>query len=195
MRVGVASIVQESNTFSPRPTRIDDFESQGILEGAALLALEGTNTEAGGAIAKLRELRTEPVPVLRAWAMSGGPLQAETFDYLRRRLDDALLAAMPLDGLVLSLHGALVAEHLDAADHGLLVAARAAVRDVPVGVCLDLHANVTAGLVDEATFVIGFLTYPHIDMAETGARAAALLVETLRGRVTPLTRLAKRPLL
>ena len=74
VRVGVASILQETNTFSAAPSTIEDFRSQGILTGVDVLALAGSNTEAGGAIAALTELGVEPVPIVKAWAMSGGIL-------------------------------------------------------------------------------------------------------------------------
>lgn len=195
-RIGVASIIQESNTFAVLRTSIDDFEVQGITYGEDVLQLAGTNTEAAGALARVRYRGAQPVPVIRAWAMSGGPLTDDALAQLGNRLERQLRAALPLDALVLSLHGALVAESADSADLVLLERARSVVgSDCPIAVCLDLHANLTTGLVDASEFVIGYRTYPHIDQADTGARVADILLDLVEGGTAPITRLAKRPML
>ena len=195
LRIGVASILQETNTFSAHPSTLDDFRSQGIHTGADVLALAGTNTEAGGAIAALRDAGVEPIALVKAWAMSGGTLEAAALDELGELLRDQIRRALPLDGLVLSLHGALVAEGADSGDLTLLRYARSALGTaIPIGVCLDLHANPVDALLNEAAFVIGYRTYPHVDQARTGARAASLLLEVLHGR--PLSTIAaRRPML
>jgi microcystin degradation protein MlrC len=196
-RVGVASIVQETNTFSPRPTTIEDFEAHGLYRGAELLeVLRGTNTEAAGAHEELERRGVESVPLIRAWAMSGGTLTAESLEALALALREELDAAGSLDGLVLSLHGAMVAEGADSADEALLQVARDTLGpDTAIGVCLDLHANVTEGTVAAADVLVGYHTYPHIDMASTGARIAGLVADLLSGKSRPVTALAKRPML
>ncbi len=126
-RIGVASIIQETNTFSPIRSTLDDFEGQGLLEGElAREALAGTNTELAGAVDELERQGAMPVPLIRAWAMSGGPLQHEALTELRARLRRQVERVAPLDALVLSLHGALAADGVDDADLALLRAARAA---------------------------------------------------------------------
>ena len=196
-RVGVASVIQETNTFSPVVCTWDDFAAQGVFEGAAAGAeFRGTNTEFGGALEELARAGHDGVPLLRAWSMSSGRVTAEALEELLRRLRNAIAAAVPLEGLVLSLHGAMAAEICDSGDLALLRAARAALGEgPPIGVCLDLHANVVDALAREASFVLGYRTYPHTDMAETGVRTARLLLRTLNGEVAPLTRLAKQPMI
>jgi len=163
---------------------------------AAWERMRGTNTEIAGACEALLEAGAECVPLLRAWAMSGPPLAADAFASLSALLEAELRAAGPLDGLVLSLHGALCAEGREAADAALVALARRVLGpDVAIGVCLDLHANVTEALVAPADFVLGYRTYPHVDQADTGARTARLLLDVLAGRVAPVSALAKRPLL
>src|SRR6187200_2666215 len=196
-RIGVASILQETNTFSPLRCTLAEFEAQGLYEGEEMRGrLGGTNTEAAGALETLGEAGADAVPLLRAWAMSSGRLTSWTLGALCERLRDRLDEGGPLDGLVLSLHGAMAAEGADHADHELLRSAREAVGpDVPIGVCLDLHANVTPGLVGDAAFVVGYRTYPHVDMAATGARTARLLLDLVEERSRPVTALARRPML
>lgn len=195
-RVAVASIVQETNTFSPRMSTMDDFAAQGLWVGAAAATRSaGTNTEIAGALDRLRAAGVEGVPVVRAWAMSGGVLTAAAFDRIRALLVDNLAAAGPVDALVLCLHGALVAERAPAADADLVEAARAALGPgVPVVVTHDLHANVTRRIVAAADALVGFHTYPHVDQGGTGRRGADLALRLLRGERVR-TVLAKRPML
>ncbi|MCY7418253.1 MAG: M81 family metallopeptidase, partial [Chloroflexi bacterium] len=196
-RVGVVSIVQETNTFSVASSTLGDFEGQGLYRGAeSAVRTRDTNTEFAGAFARLAELGATPVPLLRAWAMSGGRLERAALDSLGRALTTEIAGAGALDALVLSLHGALTADGVDDADAWLLDVARTALGpDVPIGICLDLHANVTAALVAGSTFLVGYQTYPHVDQAQTGARVAELLVRQLRGAIAPWTTMHKRPML
>lgn len=187
--------MQETNTWSPLPCRMADFESQGLEAGADILwKFEGTNTEVAGAIEAARDLGMTPVPLVRAWASSSGRLTADTLASLQSLLVEQIKTSN-VDGIVLSLHGAMAAEGCDDADEALARAAREVVgAGVPLVVCLDLHANVTAGLAAVADVVIGYRTYPHTDQAETGRRAAVLVARLLQGeRLT--TVVAKRPML
>jgi microcystin degradation protein MlrC len=195
-RIGVASIVQETNTFSPAATTFADFDSQGIFVGDDARRFEGLNTETGGALIELRRRGAEPVPIIRIWAMSGGPITERALGQIAELLGRELARALPLDGLILSLHGALVGETVDSGDLLLLERARQVVgATCRIGVCLDLHANVTGALVDASDFVIGYHTYPHVDMAQTGARTASLVLDLVTGVKRPRTSLAKRPML
>ncbi len=192
-RIGVASLVQETNTFSPKPTVREDYT---LLPGEeASRSLAGTNTEFAGAVAGLEESGAEAVPLLAAWALPSGRVTDGTYEYLAGLLDRELARAMPLDGLVLSLHGAMVAGSIFDADAALIEVARRRIGSVPLGVCLDLHANVTERMVELADAMVGYHTEPHIDMASTGERIARLVVRTVRGEVAPAMALAKRPML
>lgn len=195
-RVAVASIIQETNTFSPQPSTMDDFISQGLWVGAAAAAhSEGTNTEIAGALARLAQDGVEGVPIVRAWAMSGGVLEEAALRQLRALLVDNLVAAGPVDALVLCLHGALTAAGEFDADAHLAEAARAALPPgAPIVVTHDLHANVTARVVAAADALIGFHTYPHVDQGDTGRRGAELALRLLRDADRRIgTVLAKRP--
>ncbi|WP_214110534.1 M81 family metallopeptidase [Acrocarpospora catenulata] len=197
VRIAVASLIQETNTFSPQPSTLDDFRAQGLWLGAeAMDRSAGTNTEFAGAVERIGEAGARPVPIMRAWAMSGGVLDRPGFATLRGLLTDGLAAAGPVDALVLCLHGALVADGAAAADAVLVEAARAALAPgVPVIVTHDLHANVTRRIVRAADALIGFHTYPHVDQGETGRRGADLALRAADGGPMPGTALAKRPML
>jgi len=196
-RIAVASIIQETNTFAAQPSTLDDFTAQGLWAGAeAAERSAGTNTEIAGALERITAGGAEGVPIVRAWAMSGGVLDAYAFAYLRGLLFDGLVAAGPLDALVLCLHGALVAEGEPAADAALVEAARAVLPPgTPLVVTHDLHANVTARLVGQVDALVGFHTYPHVDQGDTGRRGAAIALRILGDGLRPGTVLAKRPML
>ncbi len=197
VRIGVASIIQETNTFARQSCTLADFEANGVSRGQEITEIyRGTNTEIGGMLEALDRRGATAVPLLRAWAMSSGRLTRPTLVSLADLLERELVQAGHLDGLVLSLHGAMVAEGVDSADAALLdVARRVLGRSIPISVCLDLHANVTSALVSAADCLIGYRTYPHIDHAATGARATDLLLRLLTGEVSPITVLTKAPMI
>src|SRR3546814_3197742 len=97
-----------------------------------------------------------------------------------------IVAAAPgCDAILLDLHGAMVAEHCDDGEGELLRRVRAAAPGVPIGVALDLHGNATQAMMDHADVIVGFKTYPHIDMYKTGDHAGRLLFGMLDGRCRP----------
>ena len=193
MRIGVVSVMQETNTFSVRPCRWEDFTT---AEGAeSSQRLQGTNSEFAGALEALAELGVEAVPIFYASALPSGRVERETFRRLENGLARSLASAGPLDGLVLSLHGAMATDDIDDADLALIRGCRRILGQTPIGVCLDLHANVTVGMMEAADLLIGFRTDPHVDMAETGQRIARLLVALLEGRVNPTLALEKRAMI
>ena len=192
-RIGVASLVQETNTFSPKPTVWEDYT---VLVGDdAASTMRRTNTEFAGAFSALRRMGAEPVPLLAAWALPSGKVTDETFARLSALLDDRLEEAGRLEGLVLSLHGAMATESIFDADSALIEIARRRIGAVPLGVCLDLHANVTPRMVELSDAVVGYRTEPHTDMASTGKRIARLVTAIAYGEISPTLGLAKRPLL
>lgn len=196
-RVGVASIIQETNTFAPNLTVIDNFVGQGLWFGEeAVRRTAGVNCEFAGAVEQLEREGMLPVPLVRAWALASGRLTNETLLVLIEHVQSTLRAAGELDGLVLCLHGALASESSDCADSDLVAAARAIVgASCPIVVTLDLHANVTASMIERSDAVVGFKTYPHIDQSETGAQAAKVMKAILADMGTIGTVAAKRPML
>jgi microcystin degradation protein MlrC len=193
MRIGVVSVMQETNTFSIRPCRWEDFT---IAEGVdATERLRGTNSEFAGAVETLAELGLDPVPIFYAWALPSGRVEQGAYERLQHRLGELLTEAGPLDGLVLSLHGAMATESIDDADLGLINGCRELVSKTPIGVCLDLHANVTERMMAASDVLIGYRTDPHIDMGETGGRIARLLVAMIEGAIAPTGALQKIPMI
>ena len=194
MRIGVGYLLQESNTFSPVETHIRDFHP---LFGSSLVdRWRGTRTEIGAFLDVLEPTAHEVVPLFAGWAMTAGPMSAETFDELRSKVVRQARDDGPLDALLLALHGSLSAVGTDDCDGRLLEALRGiAGPNAPIALTLDLHANVTEKIASNANAVIGYKTYPHTDMYEAGLAAAEILVRTLRGEVRPVTVMQKLPLI
>jgi len=180
-RVGVASIIQETNTFSANQSTMQDFEIQGIWLGADVVAKsQGLNIEVAGSLERLHRHGLEAIPLVRAWAMSGGVLLDTELAKLKTLLKQEISAAGTLDGLILNLHGALVSESDDHADAQISEFAREILgAHIPIVITHDLHGNPSRRIVAASSALIGFRTYPHIDQGDTGRRAADLMNELL----------------
>ena len=199
MRIVTGGIAQETNTFQREPTTLADFLRPGfgvVARGQQILDLGGTGTVYGGVVPRATELGVDLVPTVYAEVAPGGRVTREAFDTLRDELLAGIRAALPIDGVLLVLHGAMaLADHDDA--EGLLLAA---VRDlvgprVPIVAPLDLHTNLSDEMVAGADALVGYKAYPHTDMPETGARALEILAGTVRGEVRPAMAHARLPLL
>jgi microcystin degradation protein MlrC len=197
VRIAIGSIIQEGNTFAPTPTGLEAFAADYLWYGEELLGgYHDMRVEVAGFLDVLRAAGATPVPLLAAHACSGGPLTRAALDHLVSELVVRLRAALPLDGVLLALHGAMVVEDDPDAEAAILAAVRAAVgQGVPIAASLDLHGHITPRMLEHATILIGYQEYPHIDMYETGERTARLLLDTLRGRLRPALALAKRPMI
>ena len=174
MRIALGNIVQESNSFTPIPGSWDHFPPGHLLRGDAIIAERaGTRTEVGGAIDVARDEDITLIPLISATtSASAGPMLDAVYTALRDELIAGLRAAGPFDGVLLVLHGAMSAQSFEDATGEILRAVRAAVGPaMPLVATLDLHANVTRQMVEQADALIGYHTAPHIDLYETGVRA------------------------
>ena len=184
-KVAVAGFQHETNTFAPFPTTMDQFEKRGawpeFVRGAALLErFQGLNIPLSGFMA---ECAHELVPILWAGAEPGGYVDEAAFDAIVGDIVAGVAAAAP-DAVYLDLHGAMVTKAHDDAEAEILRRLRAVTGpDLPIAVSLDLHGNLSQSFFDQATVVTVYRTYPHTDMADTGARAARLLDAALTGPV------------
>jgi microcystin degradation protein MlrC len=198
MRIALGKLSHEANTFSPLPTTWDDFSRNWMRRGPEILrGLEGLNIEEAGAVEILRaEPGCEILPTFAAHALSGYPVDGPAFRRLLDELLTALRAALPVDGVLLVLHGAMMAEGEADASGAVLQAVRQMVgSDVPIVGTLDLHANVTVRMAEQATALIGYHTAPHIDMAQTGRTAARILLGAVKKELHPQMALVRLPLL
>jgi microcystin degradation protein MlrC len=196
MRVGVVSLVHESNTFAAGTTPLAAFERDTLVVGGAVRdRYAGTHHEVGGFFEQLAEDRVEAVPLFAARAMPSGTIAREAAAALTERAVSAVAGAGRLDGLVVAPHGAAVADGDPDFDGRWLNEVRRRVGPgVPVVGTLDLHANLSPRMVSAADAWFAYRTNPHLDQRQTGRQAAALLARTLRREVRPTTAAAFPPL-
>jgi microcystin degradation protein MlrC len=199
-RIALGAFMLESNGHAPPATRAE-FEASCWIEGEALAAdlvrpAPRAPTALTGFIRAMDGGRAwVPVPLVAAAAGASGPMEQEAFDALLHAMEARLRAAMPVDGVFLSLHGAASATVEVDPDGVLLARIRAVVGpDVPVIATLDLHANVSRAMVDHADVLVAFVTNPHVDMAERGAEAAAAM-RAMLGGMCPQRGFVKLPMI
>ena len=197
MRIAIGQLWQESNTLNPLPTTIADFEAFGICQGAAILERFAETNELGGFIQSLRAWpeRPEVVGMTRFAAWPSGPVDAKTFDVLFERMLNAFADAGKLDAVLLALHGSMVAEcEPDVEGHLLERMRKALGSKIPLVATLDLHANITPRMVENADVLVLYHTAPHVDVMNTGRRGAAALRKLLIDGVRPVKAFRKLPM-
>ncbi len=186
MRIAVAGFQHETNTFAPTEADYEAFRIAKafppLVRGQEMLdAIRGKKLPSAGALSVLEAAGAEVVPILWCLATPSAHVTEDAYERIAGEIVRATAALGPLDGIMLELHGAMVARHVDDGEGELLARIRSVVgREVPISVALDLHANVTLQMVDKADYLDLYRYYPHIDMAETGARAAQMLLEMVR---------------
>jgi len=201
MRIATGGIIHETSTCVDSPTTIKQFEyDRGIIRGADILErFRGTNVCTGGFIEGAEKCGFELVPLLRASAFPNGLIVREDYDALKQEMLDRLAEAErtggPVDGALLDLHGAMVVEGIDDGDGDVIEAFREYLGpDRPIVVTQDLHGNHTRARVAAADALVGFDTFPHVDMAERGVEAAELIARTVRGEIKPKMAIHQVPL-
>jgi microcystin degradation protein MlrC len=196
VRIAIGQLWQETNTLNPLRTTRADFEQFGVTRGAAMVEQMATTNELGGFIQSLRSWPEHPeiVGLVRLPAWPSGTAAAETFQWLREEMIDALRKAMPVDAVLLALHGAMAAEEHWDVEGEILEAVREVIGpQTPLVATLDLHANLTEQMVRAADALVLYHTAPHVDVYETGQRGAAVLRRILIEGARPTTAFQKIP--
>ncbi|MCU0884436.1 MAG: M81 family metallopeptidase [Beijerinckiaceae bacterium] len=187
MRLLLAMMKHETNTFSPVPTPLQRFRDWGLHENEAVVtAYRGTNHPIAAYIDLAGEIGAEIVTPVAAEGMPSGPVDREAYAYLTGRILDALRAQGPFDAALLDLHGAMVPDGMVDGEGPLLARMREIAPDLPIGVTFDMHGNMTDAIMDNATVVVGYKTYPHVDMYASGLQCGRIMLAALRGEVRPV---------
>ncbi|MEZ4864609.1 MAG: M81 family metallopeptidase [Caldilineaceae bacterium] len=193
-RVALGAIFTECNHLGGVAIDLSWFERYELVRGAAICQIK--NGVVGGMLQVLAEAELEVAPLLWASTCPGGPLTAACYTQLKDELLARLQHALPVDGMLLPLHGAAAAEGVGDLEGDLISAIRAMVGpDTPIVATLDLHAHISALMVRDADALVAWETYPHADAYTTGQRGARLLVDTLAGRCRPTMAAAKVPVI
>jgi microcystin degradation protein MlrC len=193
MKILIARMNHETNTFSPVATPLEAFGRDGPAYGEdAYHENKGMQTAMGAFIDAAERAGADIVTPISASANPSGPVAAAAYDAICTAIVEA---ARGCDAVMLDLHGAMVAENSNDGEGDLLERVRAALPHAPITVALDLHANVTQKMIGNADVMVSFKTYPHVDMYECGAHAARLFFDLIDGRARPVIAWAQPPLL
>ena len=186
-RIAIGGFQHETNTFAPSLATLAEFESGDewpeLTTGAGLAdRVRGMNLPIAGFIDEAERAGHHLLPTTWGSASPSSWVTEHAYEHIAGLIVDGLRAARPFDAVYLCLHGAMVAEHLEDGEGELLGRVRALVgADVPVVASLDFHSNTTPGMMKHASALVGYRTYPHIDMADTGRRTARHLGRLLGG--------------
>jgi microcystin degradation protein MlrC len=194
VRLVIAMMKHETNTFSPVKTDWQRFRDWGAYLGPeARRAYDGTGMPIGAYLKLAREIGAEVVTPVAAEAMPSGPVAAEAYELMSSAILDAVRQGC--DAALLDLHGAMVAATTPDGEGTLLERTRAIAPDLPIAVTCDLHANLTERMVRNCTALIGYKTYPHVDMYAVGEQVGRILLRAMAGEIRPVMGWARRPLL
>lgn len=197
-RIYSASFLHESNTFSSHISDLSWFKKRCWKTGDNVIKrFRGTKTEFGGFIDALdQEPDIELVPIIAAEATPSGPVAADVAKTVQQIVLKEVREAQQIDAVLLSMHGAMVTQESEDGEGDLLYAIRNLLGpEIPIFVTLDLHANITPRMIENANVMIPYATYPHIDKYECGYRTAHLLAQVLHGEKNPCMVVKKLPLL
>ncbi|MFN5511223.1 MAG: M81 family metallopeptidase [Burkholderiales bacterium] len=188
MRVFSATLATETNTFAPMPTGLQSYKAWGLFEAGRH---PDRPTLFSGPLWAARQLRDELGLELNeglvAFAVPGGTTTRHAHETLRTRLLDDLRAAMPVDVVLLGLHGAMVADGCDDCEGDLITRVREIVGpSVVIGAELDPHTHLTEAMVRNANLLMAFREYPHTDAVERGLELVRACVATARGQIHPV---------
>ncbi|HEX3861682.1 MAG TPA: M81 family metallopeptidase [Stellaceae bacterium] len=196
MRLLIAMMKHETNTFSPVPTPLSRFgHAPGPIYGeAAVTAYRGTGSGLGAYIELAEREGAEIVMPIAAGAPPSREVEDAAFEHMAGAICDAVKQG-GFDGIMLDLHGAMVTETYEDGEGELLRRIRAIDPQTPIAVSLDMHTNLYDAIIDNATVVAGYRTYPHIDTYDTAKRAGEILLQAMRGEVKPVMAWGNVPML
>jgi len=200
MRIAIGGFQHETNTFAPSKARYEDFQRDGgwpgLRRGGEILdTMVARNLPIAGFIEQMKGTRHQLVPTTWAATEPSAHVTQDAYERIATMIVEGIRDAQP-DAVYLDLHGAMVAEHQDDGEGELLERVRRIVGpQTPIVASLDLHANLTERMLACADTLVAYRTYPHVDMAETGARAAYLLARRADGMARPLVAARRIPFL
>lgn len=201
MKFFIATMAHETSSFSPIPTSLRSFESSGLFRPAQDtdprdVARARKGTAYGEWVQLCLDRGYTPALGLGTGAGPSGRTIKADYERLRDEILAALRAAMPVDAVLLFLHGAQMAVGYDDCEGDILERARAIVGPgVPIGVELDLHCNISKAMLDNATVIMACKEYPHTDFAERAHDLFHLIDRTARGEIKPVMSFVRIPML
>ena len=194
MKVLVAMMSHETNTFSPVPTPLERFGNghPPAENKDAYRQIKGKASTMSGLLDVAEKRSAEIITPIAAGAPPSGPVHSDAYRYISDKICEA---ASGCDALLLDLHGAMVTQSCADGEGELLLRLRQLFPDIPIAVGLDMHANLYPAMVENSTVIAGYVTYPHVDMYTTGVRAATVLFDFLEGKTRPTMAWGNAPML
>lgn len=190
MKIFLASVSTETNSFSPLPTGLITFEEGGIAHGdASKLPIQYWSAPMRIWREAAEAKGWSVAESLTAHAQPAGPTVRSVYEAFRAEIVQDLKEAMPVDVVLLSLHGAMIADGIDDCEGDLIAHCRAvAGPDAIIGGLLDPHCHLTETMLSEATLLVAYKEYPHIDIPERAKDLFRLAADAADGRTKPVMR-------
>ncbi len=193
MRIAIAGIGHETNTYCRDQTQLSDFH---IARGEKILKWRGTTTSVGGALRACESLGIEAVPVMVAGTQPSGTIASDAYASLKQEILDGLEREGPVDGVYLEMHGAGVVDGIPDLEADLSISIRRALGEaVPITASFDLHGNISQAMADVLDGVFACHQYPHIDMDMRAAEAIELIADMLKYNYRPTLHVETLPML
>jgi len=187
-RIAIAGFIHETNTFAPMLTPLSEFGFNSpvgnLITGEQILELRGKNFNncICGFFKTVDQLKHEIVPILVCSAEPAAQVTTNAFETVMSLIGAGLYEHMPYDAVYLDLHGAMVYEPFNDGETEIVRRVKAIVGDIPIVTSLDLHGNITPECFNLSSGMVGYRTYPHVDMFETGERCGVLLDKMIAGK-------------
>ncbi len=196
-RVAVSGIIHETHSFAETRSTLTDFQNQSLYFGEKIVrTLTGTRSVVGGLIQEANTLGWTLLPTAYGAAMPGGIVTEAAYQAILQEMLDRLTSLLPIDGLLLALHDAMVTEeHLDPESHILEQVRHVVGPELPIVVVLDMHGNISPRSVELADVLVAFDTNPHIDPHARGVEAVGILKQLLNQAILPTTAYIHPPVL
>ena len=195
VRLATLGLSHETNTFARLPATYERFAADGILRGAEVVR---DYAESHATLAGYLEAGDWPgvevVPLLFTQTNPIGTITSDAFERIVGEMLDLLRDQGPWDGVLLALHGAAVSEQYPDADGEIAARVRALIGpDVPIGLAIDMHANISPRMIDNVTATVVYRTNPHLDLRPRARECAEIIVRTIRGEIRPVQALEMPP--
>ena len=194
MRILIAMMKHETNTFSPIVTDWSRFQQWSACQGEAVVAAyKGTGMPVAAYLDLAQELGAEIITPIAAEAMPSGKVTRDAYEFMCDAICEAVQDGC--DVALLDLHGAMVAENTDDGEGTLLERMRGIDPHLPIAVTCDMHCNLTQKMIDNCTALIGYKTYPHVDMYDVGRQVAKIVLQSMQSEIQPEMHWLQIPLL